>query len=203
MGFIDQMKKAANVAKLQGELMLIEREVTACKEKHGIAIYNVLSQRWHNTNNNTDDNNDTKEETELPLKGLEAAFQAAAEDLVPLNQKRNDIVDQLEMRALSSSSSQEATSKVSSFLGNAKLKTELAYYEREIKLRQGIFGHQVFDDLHVMTTTEQLDGTPFSESHEHYTVGEALNQAREEMSLVLKRKQDKEAEIAAAKAQQV
>ena len=189
MGFMDNVKKAAGVAKLQGELLLIDRQITACKEKHGVAVYNILAKRLQ-TRIPGDDNDHAKEE--LPLPGLQAAFQAATEDLFELNQKRNQLDDQIEVLQDSSSSS-GAKKGVSGFFTTTKLKTELAYYEREIKLRQGIFGHQLFDDLQLMSH----EGN-FQEDDD--MVGEVLNQAKEEMQTVLKRKQDKEAEIEAAKA---
>ena len=191
MGFMDSVKKQAGIAKLQGELVLIDRQVTACKEKHGVAVYNVLAKRWHNITNNAND--DATKTDDLPLPGLQAAFQAAAEDLLKLNHKRNELNDQLEAMASSST----ANKGVSGFFTNTKLKTELAYYDREIKLRQGIFGHQLFDDLQLMSTE------PFSQDNDDYMVGEILNQAREEMQSVLKQKQDKQAEIEAAKAAEV
>ena len=186
---MDQVKKQAGLAKLQGELVLLDRQITLCKEQQGAIIYNALAQRWHNEE---DANNEKDASAELPLPGLEAAFQATSEDLLPLNGKRNQLQDQLEVQ-------NTAPQGMSSFFTNAKLSTELAYYEREIKLRLGIFGHQLFDDLKLLDAN---DGQPFPETDD-YNVGQILNEARNAMCEALQQKKDKEDEMEAAKAADV
>lgn len=199
MGFMDSMKKAAALTKLQGELVMIDREITTCKEKHGVIIYNILSKRQHLPDD------DENKFAALPMEGLEAAFLATTEDLKPWNEKRNKVADELEvledskMRRTSGTTTGDKARYAGQVLKDAtvtaKLKTELAYYDREIKLRQGIFGIQVFDDLKLMELTE-----PFPE--DDIMIGEVLNKAKEEMESVLKRKEVKLAEIEAARSEQ-
>ena len=189
---MDNVKKAGRVAKLQGDLLLIDRQVTACKEKHGVDIYNILAKISRMTSQDQDDNDGNDN---LPVPGLQAAFQAATEDLVDLNHKRNQLEEELEIRQEAADKNKGGGAAVSAFFTSTKLKTELAYYEREIKVRQGIFGHQVFDDLQLMT---QNNGQPFDENA--HAAALVLNAARQEMQDILQRKQEKEAEIETAKA---
>ena len=186
MSLMDKMKKAANVAKLQGELVLLDRQIKACQECHGVAVYEVLAKRLHHVAE------DAEAVTVLP--GLQAAFMAATADLKDLNEKRNTLQDELDMREESTTANSK--SSVSGFFTNTKLKTELAYYEREIRIRQGIFGHQLVDDLGLLSDT-----TEFDENDDHDgMVAAVLNQARQEIQAAMQRKQDKQAEIDATKA---
>lgn len=201
---MNRMKKAAGVAKLQGELALIDRQVTECTERHGVTVYEMLAKRLtHLTlqhGNQSHDNEEEEDEDAVQVKifpGLQAAFQAATEDLKELNEKRNKLQEELDIREESSTANSK--SGVGGFLTNTKLKTQLAYYEREIRLRQGIFGHQLVDDLQLMTV--QPADEPFDENDENDgMVATVLNQMRRELQEVLQRKEDKQAEIDVAKA---
>lgn len=203
MGFMDNLKKTAVVTKLQGELLLIDREIKTCKENQGVAIYDILAKRQNSVVGSEQD--DESQKNPLPLDGLEAAFIATTTDVHEWNHKRNQVMDQIEVLEATKTSRSAGTTagEKASYMGSvlkdsaqtAKLKTELAYYEREIKLRQGIFGVQVFDELKLM---EQNNGDAFPEDDAN-NVGAILNQARAAMQAVLKKKADKEAEIQAAK----
>jgi len=186
------MKKTAHVAKLQGEVVLIERKITACEQAQGVAIYTVLAKRLQHLQLHDSDaaDNDIR-----ILPGLQAAFMAATEDLKDLNEKRNKLEEELDIREESSTANSK--SSVGGFFTNTKLKTELAYYEREIKLRLGIFGHQVVNDL------ELLAGDPdvqFDENDDRDgMVATVLNQSKRELRTLLQQKQDKQAKIQAAR----
>eukprot|EP00977_Amphora_coffeiformis_P000872 scaffold189_cov188-Amphora_coffeaeformis.AAC.1 len=186
------MKKTAHVAKLQGELVLLERQITACEQAQGVAIYTVLAKRLQHLQLHDSDAADTDVHI---FAGLQAAFVAATEDLKDLNEKRNKLQEELDIREESSTANSK--SSVGGFFTNTKLKTELAYYEREIKLRQGIFGHQVVNDLGL------LAGEPDKQFDENDDrdgmVATVLNQAKRELLAMMQQKQDKQAEIQAAK----
>ena len=188
---LNQMKKTAQVAKLQGELVLFERQITACEQTHGVAIYTVLAKRLQHLQLQDSDATDTEIRI---FPGLQAAFLAATEDLKDLNERRNKLQEELDIREESSTANSK--SSVGGFFTNTKLKTELAYYEREIKLRQGIFGHQVVNDLGLLSEPDKQ----FDENDDRDgMVAVVLNQAKRELQALLQQKQHKQAEIQAAK----
>jgi hypothetical protein len=49
MGFLDSIQKGATKTKLQGEILLLDREIAAIKKAFGVALYDCLSTA---TNNN-------------------------------------------------------------------------------------------------------------------------------------------------------
>ena len=209
MGFMDNVKKAAAKTKLQGEVLLIDREIASTKQKHGVLIYDALFQRHHAEG----------EKTPLPVEGLEAAFVAAMEDMADLQSKKlekDHAIDALEEKqhaatkaaaetdqaegapattATSHATAGERAKKAGKTIQNAgastKLKAEMAYYSREMRVRKEIFGVQVFDDLEIMSHDEGR----FEEGEDG--VGAALNNAIDDCKAVLQRKQEKVEDIKA------
>jgi len=210
MGFMDNVKKAAAKTKLQGEVLLIDREIASTKQKHGVFIYDALFQRHHAEG----------EKTPLPIEGLEAAFVAAMEDMADLQSKKlekDHAIDALEEKqqaatkaaaeanqaeggdapaaATSHATAGDRAKKAGKTIQNAgastKLKAEMAYYSREMRVRKEIFGVQVFDDLDLMSRDEGR----FEEGEDG--VGAALNNAIDACKALLQRKQEKVEDIKA------
>ena len=44
MGFLDSVKKGATKTKLQGEIVLLDREIAAIKKEFGVTLYDLLSK---------------------------------------------------------------------------------------------------------------------------------------------------------------
>lgn len=191
MGLLDNAKKFAAKAKLQGELMVIDRELKSCKAQHAVILYDKLLERHEDS-----------QKSPLPVDGLEAAFIAAMEDMQEIVAKRrqkDDAIDALEeTKKVEAESSRTTTSDKAKHVGKVlqhesaltKLKAEMTYYGREMKVRKEIFGIQVFDDLDILSYEgrfeEGADG-----------IGASLNQAKDECNEILKRKKDKVEDIKA------
>lgn len=47
MGFLDSIQKGAAKTKLQGEIMLLDRDIAAIKKAFGVALYDCLSNATH------------------------------------------------------------------------------------------------------------------------------------------------------------
>lgn len=163
---------------MKGELLLIDREINNAKQKSGIKLYDTLYDKWF------------LRETREPLPkfdGLEAAFLAAIEDLKDLNDKRmlvDEKIDKLEDKG--SSETPSAGQWMADAASMTKLKAEMAYYNQELKVRQEIFGIQIFDDLDLLSK-DTFEGE----------IGEVLNTCKLEMLALLEKKKAKEEELAA------
>jgi len=44
MGFLDSIKKGATKTKLQGEIVLLDREIASIKKEFGVTLYDLLSK---------------------------------------------------------------------------------------------------------------------------------------------------------------
>lgn len=44
MGFLDSVKKAGTKTKLQGEIVLLDREIAAAKRAFGVTLYDLLAK---------------------------------------------------------------------------------------------------------------------------------------------------------------
>jgi len=196
MGFLDSVKKAASKTKLQGEITLIDREITNTKHKHGVLLYNVLAERYHLMLPDDQQQNNPA----LPVEGLEAAFTATMEDLQELDWKRRekdqefDVVEAKSSSRVSGTTTRERARRAGQWISDTgastKLKTQMAYYDREIRLRKEIFGLQVFAELVDIQSSHKFD-------EEDDGVGEALNLAKDEFSALMQRRRQKEQELQA------
>ena len=50
MGFLDSVKKGATKAKLQGEIVLLDREITSIKRAFGVTLFDLLAKAVMDTN---------------------------------------------------------------------------------------------------------------------------------------------------------
>ena len=143
-----------------------------------------------------------QQKSPLPVDRLEAAFIAAMEDMQEIVGKRrekDDAIDAIEeVKKNEADVSRSTTGDKAKHVGKVlqhesaltKLKAEMTYYGREMKVRKEIFGIQVFDDLDILS----YDGR-FEEGSDG--IGAALNHAKDECNEILKRKKDKEEDIRA------
>ena len=191
MELLVNAKKFAAKTKLHGELMVIDRELKSCKAKHAVILYDKLLER-----------HEDQQKSPLPVDRLEAAFIAAMEDMQDIVAKRrqkDDAIDALEeAKKKEAESSRSTTGEKAKHVGKVlqnesaltKLKAEMTYYGREMKVRKEIFGIQVFDDLDILSNAGRFEeGTD--------GIGAALNQAKDDCNEILKRKKDKEEDIKA------
>jgi hypothetical protein len=146
MGLLDRIKKKAANTKLAGEIVLIDRKVASRKQKFGVDLYNILAD-WERNH----------KDQEPPIKGIQVILQAAREDIFELFKKRHandEMLDDIELKkeqtekAASAKDKAKNAGKWISRTGTAtKLKTEIAYFDREMRIRKEIFGVVSFDEL--------------------------------------------------------
>lgn len=175
MGLIDGLQATAARTKLRGDCVLLDREMTVCKETHGAKIYDAMQSR----NNGR----------EAALPGLEASFVATSEDLRELMAKKiaiDEEIDKLE-------DMEQRTVGEKAQL--AKLKAQMAFYSREIKIRKGIFGIQIFDELGLMTCESSPDFQGEDDTGGGAVLGDALRDAVDAMDDLARQKEEKILEI--------
>jgi hypothetical protein len=146
MGFLDRMKKTAAKTKLRGEMVLIDQKIASRKKIFGVDLYNVLAD-WESNH----------KDQEPPIKGIQLILKAAREDIFELFKKRHandEQLDDIEFQKEQTETAASAKDKAKnagrwiSRTGTAtKLKAQIAYYDREMRLRKEIFGVLSFDEL--------------------------------------------------------
>jgi len=181
MGFFDSVKTAGKIAKLKGEILLVDREVDAEKKKLGIELFSLL---WENDTADGDN--------KVPIQeGLAGMYEAARIDIDALVGKRQAKEDDLDKVH----EGQGAMALVNA----SKLKTEIAYLDRETRLRKEIFGVQVYDELKLeaQATDDGDDSESGDEDSNKDKVLACIDKYVKTVRAILKRKRDKENEIAA------
>jgi hypothetical protein len=170
MGMFDNVKKAARKTKLQGELMLVQRELESLQKKSGAELFTVLYD-WEQQllHLKYDDDYTQKEEqplpqeaedagvTALPVPALTIVYHAAREDIMDMVEKRQFKVEEVDVvecklentvpATTAKAKAQNATHWMSNTGTLAKLRTEIVHLEREINIRKEIFGVQVFNEI--------------------------------------------------------
>lgn len=150
MGFLDSVKRKAQQAKLSGERLWVDRELTNVQHQLGVDLFQILLGPFHSSTKPED-----TADIDGILPGLVAVFIAAFEDIQELMEKRNQADanrDQLEAKqdALAGQKEIPAGRRAAGWLshtgGKAKCAAEIAYYDREIYLRKQIFGKQVVEE---------------------------------------------------------
>ena len=167
---------------------MIDNKKKKAKKHHGVLLYDVLLQRHCS---------DAK--APLPVENFEAAFVAAMEDMKELSDKlreKDDMHDALEAMTeqanrdftgvTAGDKAKHAGNKLKDSATRSKLKADMAYYRREMKIRKEIFGLQLFDDLpeilaHEGSFEEGMDG-----------VGAALNRAKDDIHGLMDKTKEKE-----------
>jgi hypothetical protein len=118
MGILAQVKKAARQTKLQGEILLVERELESLQKKAGAELFTVLydweQQQLHLQYDNANANaqkpeqalpvgggggaDDASNETlELPVPALTIVYRAAREDIMEMVQQRQHKVEEVDV----------------------------------------------------------------------------------------------------------
>jgi hypothetical protein len=204
MGFLDNVKKRARQAKLQGQCLLLERETTAAQQQLGVDLFTLLSGVSRRAAQQSPSATTTADDEMNDFPGLQAMFTAAWEDIeewVAKRQDRDAQRDELEAAQdhllgddahNSSKPPRTAASWMSNNASRAKLTAEIAYYDREIYLRQQIFGIQVATEL-------DLVARPLSDNNAlpNNELVRVLRDFQDAVQAILRRKQAYESEIAA------
>ena len=149
------MKNTGVKAKLKGEIKFLEMECAGRKKKFGVDLYDLL----------TKDKNKLlgMSSGTLGQKELHQPFELAKDDIAGIQAKKDvkqKDCDVLEVKGPQSMPDQTAGDKmkqagraVSNAGKEAKLRTEMALLERDMKIRKENFGLEIID---VLKTSEDL-----------------------------------------------
>jgi len=174
MGWTDAAKDTALRAKLNGEIMLLDRNIQLCKEQHGIDIFDLLQRLYCNDNDSA--------AVQAVWDGLlYAAYTATEQDSKSLMDQCQEIDTQVD--ALQDQETRTWTEGAQ----RVRLQARLAFLGRELRIRKGIFGIQLFDELHIMERTDDVV--------ENDELKQAVKAAREQMKDLLRQKEDKILEL--------
>lgn len=162
MGIWDKVKSGGQKVKLQGEITFLRREITGRQKTFGVELYNLL----------TNDKNKLlgmsagtlfkgQSEKQGELKDL---FEGAREDIAAIEAKKDvkqkdlDVLEVKGAHTLPDSTMGQKANKAGRAFSNGakatKLQTEMAWLDREIKVRKEQFGVDVYP---VVQPTDEKD----------------------------------------------
>jgi len=195
MGVFGGVKKAAALSKLKYDTVLLDRQIEAEKKKLGDELFKVMFEAG--------DDNDNGTKNEIPA----SIYLACRDDISNLVEKRQARLEELEhIEAKREERGRDSTAAdgggaakaagqwISTGASATKLRTEIAYYDREIRLRKEIFGVQVFDELSLMVTASEDDDSERGEADD--PVLAVLTRCVDAVRSILQRKRAKENEMA-------
>ena len=202
MGVFDSVKRATASSKLKYELVVLDRELEKEKKRMGDELYTVMFENdvgGSGGSNANSDNSASPHEHER----LVVIYQACRETVTEYVEKKHlkeEELDHVEMKR------EEGTTTgawLSTSASATKLKAEVAYYDREIRLRKEIFGVQVFDELGLgVTAAEEKDDSERGEDEneaKNDPVLAVLTRCVDNVRNLLQQKQAKENKILALK----
>lgn len=140
MGILDKAKNTAKSGKLKGEIMLLDREIKAKKQKFGVELADFL---W---------DMEAKQKAlagkeSTALSSLRVPWDVAKTDLLKIREQRDEIQAKLDAAAQlkKSAENQGAMDKAKAAGTEGKRRTKLQLLERELKSRKQNFGIEVYD----------------------------------------------------------
>ena len=147
----DRAKNAATRTKLQGEIMLHEREIKARQQRFGVVLFDLLSSEKGAFVIKTPGIFHANQEQ---VKG---PFERCRNDVDALEMEKNEHQQQLEFyqaskeRAAPAYSARDKAAKAGDWVSNTasegKLQAQIALLDRKIKQRKQEFGVEVYDML--------------------------------------------------------
>lgn len=154
MQWIASAKKAATKAKINGEILLLDREIVARKKAFGVELYDLIagkeSKEKHSILRTPALFKPVESEIKEPLESCRAEVE---EKLADKHAKENELL-LLEVRLeneMPATTASETVAKagkwVSSSGATAKLELEIMMLDREIKQRKEQFGLEVWDTV--------------------------------------------------------
>jgi hypothetical protein len=150
MGFFDSVKNAAVKAKLNGEILLLDRDLAAKKKAFGVELYDKLEQINNARAVNISLCNAIEKKVSGPLgtcrmelKGLVDERDVKQRDAEKIGATR----DNNKFAQTGQEKLQRAGKWVSDASSEAGLQMEITLLNRKIKHRKELFGEEVFDEL--------------------------------------------------------
>eukprot|EP00934_Nitzschia_sp_Nitz4_P000994 Nitzschia sp. Nitz4//scaffold28_size193895//135550//136221//NITZ4_001675-RA/size193895-processed-gene-0.233-mRNA-1//1//CDS//3329546012//994//frame0 len=150
MGLWDKMKSNTKKLKLQGEVQLLQRDITSKKKKFGVELYDLLTN---------DKNKLLGISAGTLFKGqqeeLKEPFERARDDIASIRSRKDikqrdlDVLEVKGAHTLPDYTMGQKVNKAGRAISNGakgtKLQAEMALLDREIKVRKEQFGVEVFD----------------------------------------------------------
>uniref|UniRef100_A0A7S1Y555 Uncharacterized protein n=2 Tax=Grammatophora oceanica TaxID=210454 RepID=A0A7S1Y555_9STRA len=165
MGFLSGVQNAATKAKLQGEIALVDREMTVRKKEFGIELYDLIAAQSKKNSMNIISTpsifKGVEQQIKEPLEKVRADMAVLEGDLAA---KENEAM-LLEVKREKTKPAYTAADKakgVGTWMSNtgseAKLQYQVTMAKREIKIRKEQFGLEIWDiiaeDLSITTVLQ-------------------------------------------------
>jgi hypothetical protein len=195
MGVFDSVKKAAAKTKLRADMVMLDREIETVKKKLGGELFTVLFNQEHGSGQN----NDWFQQQHEKLVSIYMACKEDVMSFVTKKQSKGELMDVLEEKREAPATQISASQKAKNAMVSAKVQAEIAYYDREIKVRKEIFGIQVFEELGLMDEAmrEPSDSSEFDMEGKNDEVLSVLEGCVADVRRILERKEAKSREIEA------
>lgn len=159
MSFFDTVKKAGQKTKLQGEIALLDREITTIKRAFGVELFDLLAS-------SVDGNgaNPTLLTKEPDVAAAFELFYKEVQVVMAEKEAKSKEIEHTEAKAdtrLPATSAGEKFGNFTKYVGEqshaTKLKAEIALKDRTIKQKKEAFGLDVFDKI-VLAEGQLLTG---------------------------------------------
>ena len=199
MSFWDSVKNKGLKTKLQGEIVLLNREIAARQRTMGIALYDCLE---HSGGNSPFPEAFHTTETNLkePLQDCQNDVHRLREDKLALDGELDHLQAKQDRTPYATTTSERLSqwgTAAKDTATEAKLKTQMAYLDRQIKQRKEAFGLQVY----AMATQNVSSGGGVKNrlqkmrSGGEPTLTEILQEAKADVDILEAKKAEKEREI--------
>jgi hypothetical protein len=163
MGFFDGVKNAALKAKLNGEILLLDRDLAAKKKAFGVELYDKLEQINNARAVNISLCNAIEKKISVPLDACRRDLKGLVDER-DVKQREADVIGATRDNNQFAQTAQEKLQRAGKWMSDAGseagLHVDITMLNRKIKLRKEAFGEQVFDELVLGSPAESVDGRP-------------------------------------------
>mmetsp|Transcript_20401 Transcript_20401/g.56762 ORF Transcript_20401/g.56762 Transcript_20401/m.56762 type:complete len:219 (-) Transcript_20401:1057-1713(-) len=201
-----KVKNAAIKTKVRGEIALLEREMTAKKKKFGIHLYDLL----------TNDKNKLLGITAGTLfegkqKQIKEPFERARDDMnniqaqKDIRQRDLDVLEVKGAHSLPDTTAEEKMKKAGKHVTDAgttaKLNTQIALLDREMKIRKEQFGLEVFELTQSSDQNKKsgikgaMKNALSNVSQQEQEIQRCVDNAKDDVSLIVSKIESKQREI--------
>lgn len=164
MGFFDGVKNAAIKAKLNGEILLLDRDLATKKKAFGVELYDKLEQINNARAVNISLCNVIEKKISEPLKTCRMELKGLVDER-DVKQREAEVIGANRDNNKFAQTGQEKLKRAGKWVSDAGseagLQIEITMLDRKIKHRKELFGEQVFDELVLGSQPESsVDGRP-------------------------------------------
>lgn len=200
------MKKSGLKTKLRGEIHLAERERRARKKRFGVEFYDLLTndkQKLLGVSAGTLFKGTQDEE-------LKFAFERSRDDIAGMQLRKDEKQKELDILEIKGSHTlpsytmgqkmSQAGQAVADAGVTAKLKTEMAFIDLEMKIRKETFGLEVFDltkdsDEQGKSPMGSISSTISGISDQEKGIQAVIDQAKKDVAVIERKIREKEREM--------